>query len=144
VRAKKSARSGAKTALRRRLRGLINELDQVITETDARWSAFGFNAPGETQAPEAVQSVVVEPIGPGRVRVDWQESPRAARYLVEVFVAGQDTQFRREETVQDSETVLSLPGVAQVKVRVIAANEAGESAPSAEVETTVPLAANVA
>jgi len=141
VRAKKAGRTSAKKSLTRRLRGLFNELGQLIPETDSRWSAFGFNAPGETQAPEPVQGLQVSGIGPGKLGADWPDSPRAERYLLEVLVVGQDEAFRRIATVQDSDADFALPAGADVKVRVIAANEAGESTPSAVVETTVPLAA---
>ena len=140
VRQAKKDRASAKAALTKRLRGLINELTQLIPENDPRWTAFGFNAPGETQAPEAVQGVRVTGIGPGRLAVDWVDSARAERFLVEVLVVGQDAEFRRVATVLDCDTELSLPAGAKVKVRVIAANEAGESGPSAVVEITAPTA----
>ena len=140
VRGKKAARASAKQALQKRLRGLINELTLLIPEDDARWSLFGFNAPGETQAPEAVQGLTLEADGPGRVRAEWPDSARADRYLVEVLIIGQDVEFRRVITVQDNEAVLPLPPGATVKVRVIPANEAGEGVPSASVEIVVPLA----
>ena len=119
---------------------MINELDQLIPEDDARWSLFGFNAPGETQTPEAVQGLTLEADGPGRVRAEWPESPRAERYLVEVLIVGQDVEFRRVATVQDSDSLFPLPPGATVKVRVIPVNEAGEGAPSLPVEIAVPLA----
>ena len=69
---------------------------------------------------------------------------RAERYLIEMFVVGQDTEFRRLKTVLDDDALLPLPAGAVVKVRVVAANAAGESAPSAEVEMTVPALAEAA
>jgi hypothetical protein len=93
-----------------------------------------------THAPETVQGLVLEGFAPGRVRGEWQESARAERYWVEIFVIGQDQEPRRVATVEESDVELNLPPGARAKVRVIAVNEAGPSAPSAEVEITVPLA----
>jgi hypothetical protein len=140
TRNKKGARAQAKQGLKKRLRGLINELGQLIPENDPRWSAFGFDTPADTQAPDAVQGLVLEGFAAGRVRGEWQESSRAERYWVEIFVVGQDQEFRRVDTVQDSDVELSLTPGAQVKVRIIAVNEAGPRTPSAEAEITVPLA----
>ena len=44
----------AKKALRKRLRGVINEGSDSIPEDDARWAALGFNLPGDAERPEAV------------------------------------------------------------------------------------------
>ena len=109
---------------------------------DERWSALGFNEPGESQAPEAVEELEVEGGAPGELLIDWDDSARAERYRVEIQVVGTDEDFRRVKTVQDSSAdVAELPPVARVKLRIVAANEAGESVPSAVVEATVPLAA---
>ena len=120
---------------------MINELDPLLPESDPLSKAFGLNLPGETQAPKSVQELQLFGVGPGRAAADWLDSARAERYLLEVLVVGQDSVFRRVATVQDSDAEVSLPAGSQVKLRVVAANEAGESAPSAAVETTVPLAA---
>jgi hypothetical protein len=54
--------------------------------------------------------------------------------------SGQDTEFRRVVTVRDPNVTLGgLPSGAQVTVRIVAANDAGESAPSAGVEAQVPV-----
>lgn len=139
---KKKARAAAREVLLRRLRGLVNELDQLLPADDSRWTAFGFNAPGESQAPEAVEELEVEGGGAGQLFVDWGDSTRADRYRVEILVVGQNQDFRRATTVQDSSADLEdLPPGARVKLRIVAGNDAGESVPSQVVEATVPLAA---
>lgn len=138
---KLQAREAAKKALRKRLRGVINELNDLIAEDDARWAALGFNLPGDSETPEAVEDLDVEPGGPGLLRVDFEGSARAQRYQIEVLVVGTDQEFRRVATVQDSRAeVAGLPPGATVKVRVVAANDAGESVPS-EVAEAVAQAA---
>lgn len=144
TRKKKALRATGKNTFTKRLRGLINELDQLIPEDDSRWTLFGFNAPGETQAPEAVQDVTIEADGPNSLSAEWPDSARAERYLVEVLVVGRDSEFHRSTTVYDNDAALAVPAGARVKVRVIAANEAGESAPSAVVEITMPSLAEAA
>jgi hypothetical protein len=145
AKAKRKAREQAEEALRRRLRLVFKELEQLLPEDDARWNEFGFNAPGETQAPEAVTGLTVGGGGPGDLYAAWQPSARADRYLVEVQVAGEDVAFRRLETSYDTDAELEgLPPGTRVNVRVVAANDAGESAPSAAVTVTVPALAAAA
>jgi hypothetical protein len=52
----------------------------------------------------AVQGLVLEGFAAGRARGGWQESLRAERYWVEIFVIGEDQEFRRVDTVQDSDS----------------------------------------
>jgi hypothetical protein len=42
---KKAARDTAVKTLRKRMRGLITELKQLLSGDDARWNAFGLNIP---------------------------------------------------------------------------------------------------
>ena len=120
-------------------------MNDLIAEDDARWAALGFNLPGDSETPEAVEDLDVEPGGPGQLRVDFGKSARAERYQIEVQVVGTDPAFRRVTTVQDGHAELSgLPPGATVKVRVVAANDAGESVPSEVAEAVVPAEAEAA
>ena len=79
-------------------------------------------------------SVVWRPISPR----SFGEPSRADRYLVKVKVLGQDTDFRLAKTVQDPEFDLNtFTTGARVQVQVVAANGAGESAPSPVTEVVV-------
>ncbi len=89
--------------------------------------------------------MVVQPGGPGELFVEWPASARAERYLVQVQVLGVDTDFQTVETAYDTDADLEdLPPGKQVRVRLVAANDAGESAPSEAVTITVPSLSAVA
>ena len=143
-RVKRLARDTTEAQLYRAMRKLEFELKAILELDDPRWLDFVDEIPGETSRPEAVEEVEVEGDGPGRLAIDWAPSVRAERYLVEIM-AGEETELRRVATVHDPSADLAdlTPG-ATVKVRVFAANGAGESAPSAVVESTVPSLADAA
>ena len=48
---KKNLRDAAEQTLRDRMSGLINELGQLLDDTDPLWLAFGLNEPGATNLP---------------------------------------------------------------------------------------------
>lgn len=151
-----SARSGAKTAmtntgstkairddtvekLRRRMRGLIDELDLLLADDDPQWHQFGLNPPAATQRPDAPDQPILTPGAPGELHADWSDTRRAESYSVEIQVEGVDTDWRHAATVQDSDATLrDLPNGKKVKARIIARNEAGPSTPGPEAEGSVP------
>ena len=136
---KMAARDAAEEKLRARLRGLITELEQLLDDNSTLWDAFGLNAPGAASTPDVPEALVVTPGAAGTLLVDWADARRAARYRVWVQVLTVDADFRAVATVTDSDATLSgLPSGKTVKVRVTAANDAGESGPSAEVQPVVP------
>lgn len=137
----KDDRTTVETLLEAQMRGLIGELKLILKEGDPRWLDFIAEVPADTQRPEAVQDLQMSGSGPGELEGDWEPSARSDRFLVEIMVLGVDAAFRRVATVRDENvTIPGLPLGADVKVRVLAANEAGESAPSEEVTVQVPLA----
>jgi hypothetical protein len=73
------------------------------------------------------------------VLVDWADARRAERYRVFRQIVGADADFVHAVTVTESDATLSgLTSGSTVKVRVTAANAAGESRPSAEAQIVVP------
>lgn len=125
-------RTAAEAGLRSRVRGLINELEQLLAEDDARWEDFGLNIPANPTAPEAVGSVTLAPASNHRIEVAWTYAVRAVRYRVQVKVAGVDTDWRTAATVKDLEVILKgFAAGESVEVRVIAANDGGDAAPVA-------------
>ena len=134
----KVARDASARKLTKRLRGLVDELTQLLEDDDPIWYAFGFNPPAAPQTPDQVEGLVVTP-GSGVALADWDDTPRAARYHVEIQIVGVDANFRRVQTVTESDaTISSLPAGQTVRVRIIAVNDAGDGPPSAVVEV-VPL-----
>ncbi len=134
----RDVRNGAVAALKTRMRGLMAELEQLLDENDPRWDAFGLNAPGAAATPDAPEALVVTPGTPGHLLADWADARRASRYRVWVKVEGVDTDFHAAVTVTDSDATLNtFPSGRTVRVRVTAANDAGESTPSAEAQAVV-------
>ena len=131
-------RAGAVDGLRRRVRGLINELGDLTTDDDPRWEAFGLNIPANPSAPEPVASVTAAALGNGRIEAGWPYATRAVRYRVETFIMAVDTEWQNKGSFKDLETILKGFTAAQiVKVRVIAGNDGGDAAPSPEAQVVV-------
>ena len=126
-------------ALVEQMRGMAKELSQVLADDDPRWRAFGLNIPADTHVPEAVTGLTLSAGGAGELFAGWEESVRAVRYQVEIFVVGSDVALHHVATVYDPNAELTdlTPG-ASVRVRVIAVNAGGSSAPSEEVTAVVP------
>ena len=133
-----ATRTAATDALRKRVRGLIGELETLIATDDPLWEAFGLNVPANPTAPEPVASVTAVAAGSGRIEVSYPYATRVTRYRVQTFITGVDTEWQSKATPKDLEVILKNFTPAQVvKVRVIAANDGGEAAPSPEAQVTV-------
>lgn len=131
-------RTAATDALRKRVRGLINELETLIAVDDPRWEAFGLNMPANPSAPEPVLSLTAAALGSGRVEVSWTYAVRATRYRVESFITGVDVAWQSKVNAKDLEVILKNYTAGQeVKLRVVACNDGGEAAPSPEAQVTV-------
>ena len=131
-------RTAAEEALRKRVRGLINELEQLMDDHDPRWEEFGLNVPGNPSSPQAVASVTLEAMSNHRVGVSWPYAVRAIRYRIETLIVGVDTEFQGRGSFKDLEAILKGFTAGQVvKVRVIAGNDGGDAAPSPEAQVVV-------
>lgn len=133
-----STRTTATDTLRKRVRGLIDELTILLAADDPRWEDFGLTIPAHPVAPEPVASVSAAPLGGGRLDVTYDYATRATRYKVQALVVGVDEDWQPGKTAKDLEVI--LPGFTagqQVKVRVLAANDAGDAPPSPEVTAVV-------
>ncbi len=135
---KRDTRDVAVGKLKDRIRGLIGELDQLIDDLSPLWDAFGLNAPGASAVPDAPEALVITPSVGHELYADWADARRATRYRVWKQVVGVDANFIAFATVTDSDATLAgLPVGKSVKIRITAANDAGESAPGAEVQVVV-------
>ena len=133
-----SARGSAVNTLRKRVRGLIAELGSLIEDDDSRYEGFGLNVPANPHAPEPVPGVTAEAPGAGKIEAAWEYAVRAERFRVETLIVGVDTEFQRVGTFRDLSTTLKGFTAGQtVKVRVIAANDGGDAAPSPEATVVV-------
>lgn len=132
------ARASATDALRKRVRGLINELETLIAADDPRWEAFGLNIPANPSAPEPVGSVSAAPLGSGRIELSYSYATRAVRYKVESWITGVDTEWQSKANAKDLEVILKgYTAGQQVRLRVIASNDGGDAGPSPEAVVTV-------
>src|ERR1035437_3262717 len=136
---KKIVRDAAEQTLRGRLSGLIGELGQKLDDTNPLWLAFGLNEPGATNLPDSVDGLVLTAGPAGIVVLHWNTPPRATRYRVFKQIDGVDAIPVNINTVTDSDATLTAqPSGKTLKVYVIAANDAGQAAPSDTVTIVVP------
>jgi hypothetical protein len=115
-------------------------LSAVLKPEDPRWIDFIEEVPADLERPEPVEDLEAESGTPGHVILRWEPSERAESYDVEVQDAEQNAEFRWAATARDPVADLSLTPGSKVKVRVIARNATGASAPSEIVEVQVPVA----
>ena len=135
---KKNTRDAAEKKLRARMSGLITELGQLLDDTDPLWLAFGLNEPGATNLPDPADSLILTAGTAGTVLGDWGDSARATHYRVFKQIVGVDAALVFLFNVTDSDCTLSeLPSGKTVRVQVIAANDAGQAAPTVA-EIVVP------
>ena len=136
---KKSLRDAAVAQLKKRLRGLIAELGQLLADDDPRWNAFGLNLPAAPNTPDVPDSPVLTVGTAGTVLADWPDARRADYYRVFKQVVGTDPDFVFVNRAADSDlTLTGLPSGATVKICVTAVNAAGESAKSDPGQIVVP------
>ena len=118
--------------VRIRLRGVINELKQLIDPLDARWLSFGFNMPGAQATPDAPLNVVATLISPTAAAVNWAAAPRAGHYRVWKKVNGVEQELVAVGSPTDPNfTIEGLPANSTIEIAVSAVNSGGESQLSA-------------
>jgi hypothetical protein len=133
----KEARDASADKLRRRYRGFIDELSQLMGPLDQRWKVFGLNLPGATAIAEIVEGLKATLIGPTAVALKWDASARAEYYRVFKKVIGVDAEFVAVGSPADLDMTLEgLPSNATVEIYVVAVNNGGECQPSAKVTIT--------
>ena len=120
------------------MRGLIHELETLIHSNDPRWEAFGLNIPAHPRAPDSVTGLTAGPLGNGRIEIAFLYATRSTRFRVETFIVGVDTEWQSQTSVKELEVILKGFTAGQVvKLRVIAANDGGDAAPSPEAQVQV-------
>ncbi|MDB6026664.1 MAG: hypothetical protein JWM68_2887 [Verrucomicrobiales bacterium] len=123
--------------LLRRLRGLRDELGQVLDPLDTLWMAFGFNMPGADQTPESPANVSAVVIGPGTAALRWDAAARAEYYRVWKRVIGVDAEPVAVGSRADIDFNLeNLPAASTIEIYVSAVNNGGESQLSEKITIT--------
>lgn len=133
----KEALDTALEAVRKRLRGLIDELHLLLSDSDPLWYAFGLNAPADPSTPSAPDGLHFQLNGT-TAYMEWADSRRAERYRIWKQTDGVDEGFVSVGTVWESDYIYSdLPAGKVTRIQVTAINAAGESQGSAPVEIAV-------
>lgn len=133
-----ATKTTAVDVLRKRVRGLIGELETLIPLDDPRWEAFGLNIPSNPSSPEPVTSATAAAMSNSRIELSYSYATRATRYRIEQMIVGVDTEWQNKASAKDLEIILKGYTAGQVvKLRVVASNDGGDAAPSPEVQVTV-------
>lgn len=133
------SRDQTEAALRRLMRGLIDELAVLLPAEDPRWEEFGLTPPAADDLPDVPEPPVLTLAGPMKIFADWADAARAQHYRVFVQIVGVDAAFRFAVSVDDSDAMLEGFASGQtVRVQLTAVNGAGESLPGTFAELVIP------
>ena len=136
---KMKARKAAMKTLRKRIRGLIEELATVLPDDDARYLTFGLNVPSRVTAPGGIKTLTLLPLGGGRVLAQWSYAKRMGRTRLLLRRAG-EAEFGIAGTVDGLEKTLEkLPPGAEIEVQAVPYNSAGDGPGSPVVKLLVPV-----
>lgn len=139
VTTKTQALAAALKTLKKRVRGLIDELGTLLEDDDPRWHEFGLSMPADPDTPEKVKGLVLTPNVAGAVMSEWKRAPRAGRYRIFKQVLTVDLVPVNVQTMHDLQFMIDgLPSGKTVRVTIVAANDAGEAPASDPVDIVVP------
>ena len=141
VGANNSGKTSAMKALRKRVRGLINELEEILADDDPRWETFGLNIPANPSAPEGIASLTATAAGGGKIHLMWSYATRmvSTRILTKRTTGTEiDDDFVSAGTTGGLEKTLEgfVAGVI-VLVKVIPYNDGGDGPESPTATVTV-------
>jgi hypothetical protein len=145
VNAAEAAQETAKTnlaaairTLRKRVRGLIDELGTLLADDDARYEAFGLNIPAHPSAPEGIEELTLTALGSGKVHVQWSYATRMTGARVRRKLPGPDEEFASVGTAVGLEKVLTgQPVGALLEIQVVPYNDGGDGSASPTKTITV-------
>lgn len=134
---KRAAQTEAVGMLRKRLRGLIEELALLLEDDDPRWLAFGLNMPGADVTPEGPTALVLTPGPEHSVYANWDDVSNADYYRVYVETGAPGSGFVAVPTTfADSDATLGpySPGqTIRVKVTAVSGVLEGPASDVAEI-----------
>ena len=129
----------AEAALRIRMRGLINELGQLLDDNSPLWKSFGLPMPGADVTPHVVDGLAVQLGAAGTAQASWFPAEHADHYRTWQQVVGVDMDYVNVGSPTDcAYAYAALPSGKTVNFGVTAANPAGESAMGNIVTLVVP------
>lgn len=136
-----TAEGATKTAirtLRKRVRGLIEELGTLLADDDARYEAFGLNIPANPSVPEGIGELTLSALGGGKVHVQWSYATRMTGTRVMRKLPGPDEVFASAGTVSGLEKLLTGLTAGQViEVFAVPYNDGGDGSASPTQSITV-------
>jgi hypothetical protein len=134
-------RDDAFKSLRKRIRGLIEELTTLIAPDDPRWEDFGLTIPANPSAPLGIDSLTAEAAGNGKLHAEWTYATRmVGTRLLTQRTTGTiiDPGFINAGTADGLEKTLSGFEVGViVKIKVIPYNDGGDGPESPTVTVTI-------
>ena len=135
---KMKARKAATKMLRKRIRGLIEELATLLPDDDARYLTFGLNVPSRVTTPGGIKELKLLPVGGGRVLAQWSYAKRMGRTRLLLRRAGEE-EFGIAGSVDGLEKTLEkLPPGEEIEVQAVPYNSAGDGPGSPVVKLLVP------
>jgi hypothetical protein len=122
------ARNQAARKLRRRIRGLINELNEVVDENSTIYLSFGLNIPGAKARPQKPQNIQIGLRDEKMMQVKWDREPGVEYYRVWKRDAAENAEFVVIGSSKDTSFVMEISAVnTDFDLAVTSVNERGES-----------------
>jgi hypothetical protein len=116
---KKALRDAALKAMRKRLRGLVTELKQLMAGDDGRWHAFGLDPPDAVGVPETPGGLSLMASAPGHLLAKWLGAALAARYRLYRKIVGADSDYVAVRTVTELEADVNMMTSGGARSRVV-------------------------
>ena len=135
VKDKLALRKAAFKSLRKRIRGLIDEVATLILENDTRYLTFGLNVPANPTAPLAISDLTLTATGGGKIHARWTYATRMTGTRLRTLRQGIDNLWVNAGTAEGLEKTLEgfAPGDV-VDVQAIPYNDGGDG-PGSPVRT---------
>ena len=123
------------------MRDLIRNLESKLSDTDARWLAFGLRIPATITTPGQPVNVAAHQDGTGAIIVQCDEVPLATLYRWRVLVVDVDTAYRlASSTTQPIGTITGIaPGrLVRIIVQAVSGNLQGVASVPIEYRIELP------
>jgi hypothetical protein len=132
------AKDAAETAFRKRYRGVIKELEDILDAEDPRWYDFGLSRPADPATPGQPANVHATALGTGRVLVQIDGARRANSFNYYKKVVNVDPEPVKLLNDKGKQlTFENLPVGASIEFTVTGVNDAGEGQASDAVSVVV-------
>jgi hypothetical protein len=124
---KDKARDAAKVTFRERYRATIGELEQLLSDDDAKWYDFGLSRRSDPAQPSQPSNFHASQLGSGRVLVQLGGAQRANSFNYYRKLTATDAERVKVINTEGTQhTIQGLPAGATVEITATGANDAGE------------------